>query len=442
MSDLPSPDQILEWIRDNPGQSGKREIARAFGLKGAAKIELKRLLRDMARDGLIEKKRRRAYPAGELPPVLVLRVTGPDRSGDLWAEPAQWEDASAPPPRVLILPGKDAPALGAGDRLLGRLTALEGPDAPLAARVIRRIGMGPKRLLGIYHDSEGGGRIAANEPTRLRGAAGWIAAFFCAVPVFVGFLVPVGILASMAVDSGQSILDSRYLRFAHNSLLLAGVAALFTVAGAILVSFRARMVPGRTSRGLLLAAGLGYAVPGGVIAVGILVPAAGLDNLVDGWTRDAFGVSTGLILTGSIWLLVLAYVARFMAVALNTYDSGLATVGPHMDAVARTLGRNPPRVLTSVHFPILKGSVLTALLIVFVDVMKELPATMIMRPFNFDTLAVQAHRLAADERLDQAAVPSLAIAAIGLLPVILVCRRLAARRPGLRPAALAERPAG
>ncbi len=160
MSELPSPDQILEWIRDNPGQSGKREIARAFGIKGAAKIELKHLLRDMARDGLIEKKRRRVHPAGELPPVLVLRVTGPDRSGDLWAEPAQWEDAAAPP-RILILPGKDAPALGAGDRLLGRLTALEGPDAPLAARMIRRIGMGPKRLLGIFHESEGGGRIAA-----------------------------------------------------------------------------------------------------------------------------------------------------------------------------------------------------------------------------------------------------------------------------------------
>ncbi len=286
-----------------------------------------------------------------------------------------------------------------------------------------------------------GGGIAAIEPTRLRGAAGWVATFFCAIPVLVGFLLPVGILASMAVDSGQDVLDTRYLRFAHNSLLLAGVAALFTVAGAVLVSFRARMVPGRTSRALLLASGLGYAVPGGVIAVGILVPAAGFDNLVDRWARGTLGVSTGLILTGSIWLLVLAYCARFMAVALNTYDSGLATVGPHMDAVARTLGRSPPRVLTSVHFPILKGSVLTALLIVFVDVMKELPATMIMRPFNFDTLAVQAHRLAADERLDQAAVPSLAIAAIGLLPVILVCRRLASRRPGLRATALAERPA-
>ena len=127
---------------------------------------------------------------------------------------------------------------------------------------------------------------------------------------------------------------------------------------------------------------------------------------------------------------MLAYVARFMAIALNGYDAGLATVSPRMDAVARTLGRRPAAVLTAVHLPILGTSVLTALLIVFVDVMKELPATLIMRPFDFDTLAVQAHRLASDERLAQAAVPSLVIAGIGLVPVILVCR--AHRRPAGR----------
>ena len=135
---------------------------------------------------------------------------------------------------------------------------------------------------------------------------------------------------------------------------------------------------------------------------------------------------------------------RFMAVALNAFDAGLATVSPRIDAVARTLGRSPPAVLGEVHLPILKGSVLTALLIVFVDTMKELPATLIMRPFNFDTLAVQAHRLAADERLDQAAVPSLVIAAIGLLPVILVCRGIAATgaaAAGPRPSARRVRPA-
>lgn len=124
---------------------------------------------------------------------------------------------------------------------------------------------------------------------------------------------------------------------------------------------------------------------------------------------------------------------RYMATALNAFDAGLETIGRSLDAVARTLGHTPATVLGRVHLPILRGSLLTGLLLVFVDVMKELPATMILRPFNFDTLAVQAHRLASDERLDQAAVPSLVIAAIGLLPVVLICRGIARR--GTRSAA-------
>jgi iron(III) transport system permease protein len=286
-----------------------------------------------------------------------------------------------------------------------------------------------------------GQRLAGVEPQPLRGARGLVASFFCLLPVLVGFALPVAILGSMAAGSGQS-LDPRYLRFVANSLALAGLAAAVTVVGAVLVGYRARLAPGPAARAVVLGAGLGYAVPGGVIAVGLLVPFAGLDNLIDAWARAHLGVSTGLVFTGTIWLLVLAYMARFMAVALNAFDAGLATVSPRMDAVARTLGRSPPGVLAAVHLPILKGSVLTALLIVFVDTMKELPATLIMRPFDFDTLAVQAHRLAADERLDQAAVPSLVIAAIGLLPVILVCRGIAARgRRPARTASWAERPA-
>jgi ribonuclease R len=160
MNRLPNQDEILAFLRDNPGQTGKREIARAFGLKGAAKVELKRLLAGMARDGLIEKGKRKLRPAGALPPVLVLRVTGADAAGDLWAEPAEREgDGEAP--RILVLARRDDPALGAGDRLLGRMVAMDGPEAPLAARVIRRIGMGPKRVIGIFHTGEDGGRIAA-----------------------------------------------------------------------------------------------------------------------------------------------------------------------------------------------------------------------------------------------------------------------------------------
>ncbi|HRO12979.1 ribonuclease R, partial [Amaricoccus sp.] len=160
MERLPTPEQILDFLRENPTQTARRDIARAFGLKGAAKVELRRLLSEMAASGLLEKKRRRHRPEGTLPPVLVLRVTGPDRQGDLWAEPLEWE-AEAPAPRVLVLTRRDDPALGAGDRLLGRLVPLDDPEAPLAARIIRRIGMGPRRVIGIYHEGETGARIAS-----------------------------------------------------------------------------------------------------------------------------------------------------------------------------------------------------------------------------------------------------------------------------------------
>ena len=174
-----------------------------------------------------------------------------------------------------------------------------------------------------------------------------------------------------------------------------------------------------------------------MIAVGLLVPFAAFDNALDAFMRDTFDIRTGLLITGSIWLLVIAYMVRFMAAALNAYDGGQATIHTNMDAVARTLGSSPGAMLRRVHLPILRPSVLTAALIVFVDVMKELPATLIMRPFNFDTLAVQAYRLASDERLAGAAVPSLVIVAVGLLPVILVCRGLGHRpnaaEPGMTP---------
>ncbi len=160
MQRLPSPDEILAYLGEHPDATTKRDIARAFGLKGAAKVELKQLLARMTREGLLERRRKRVRPPGDLPPVLVLKVAGADSEGNLWGEPTEWED-DAPLPRLLILTRRDDPALGAGDRLLGRIVPLEGEAAPLAARIIRRIGMGPRRVIGIYHEGEAGGRIAA-----------------------------------------------------------------------------------------------------------------------------------------------------------------------------------------------------------------------------------------------------------------------------------------
>lgn len=273
-----------------------------------------------------------------------------------------------------------------------------------------------------YHDPSR--RQQAMEPAHLSKGQSILAMCLCGIPVLLGAVLPIFILVNMGLGSEQNLLSPRYLGFIQNSLTLASVAALVTVAVAVIIGFYQRLLPGRRSNGAAYVARLGYAVPGGVIAVGLMVPFAAFDNALDSFMRSTFDVSTGLLVTGSIWLLVAAYMVRFLAAALGTYEGGQAMVPANMDAAARSLGETPGGTLRRVHLPILAPSLLTALLIVFVDVMKELPATLIMRPFNYDTLAVQAYRLASDERLEGAAVPSLVIVAIGLLPVILICRQV------------------
>ncbi|MEL6839876.1 MAG: iron ABC transporter permease [Pseudomonadota bacterium] len=250
------------------------------------------------------------------------------------------------------------------------------------------------------------------------------AQFVCILPVLLGVIIPTVTLILMGMRSEQEIFSPRYIRFIQNSLLLASVAALVTVGAAILLGTFNRLLSGKTALATLFIGRLGYAVPGGVIAVGLLVPFARFDNWLDDQMEAWFDISTGLLISGSIWLLIAAYMIRFLAAAIGSYDSGLATVTPNIDAASRVLGRTAWGTVRSIHMPILRSSILTALLIVFVDTIKELPATLILRPFNYDTLAVQAFRLASDERLEGAAVPSLMIAGIGLLPVILLCAQI------------------
>lgn len=273
--------------------------------------------------------------------------------------------------------------------------------------------------------NHGAGNVA-KKPKRvvLSGWNAWGAFLFCAVPVFFGFVLPLVLLLEMSLKAEQQLFSERYLNFIINSITLASTAAVATVLMALCLGSYKRFSPGWFSHTASSVARIGYAVPGGVIAVGILVPFAALDNWIDALAEEYFNVSTGLIFTGTITVLVMAYMVRFMAAALNAYDSGLSTVNTNIESVSRTFGYRPGEILFRVHFPILKTSIFTAMLIVFVDVMKELPATLIMRPFNFDTLAVQAHRLASDERLNGAAVPSLIIVLVGLVPVILLCRRI------------------
>ena len=277
-----------------------------------------------------------------------------------------------------------------------------------------------------YHDPA---RRAKAAPAIVLG--GWqaiAATVLCAIPVVFGAILPIVVLFWMGLGSEQNLLSARYLGFIKNSATLASIAAVVTVLAAISVGFFQRMRGDRVAQSAAYVARLGYAVPGGVIAVGLMVPFAAFDNALDAWMRATFDISTGLLITGSIWLLVIAYMVRFLAAALGAYEGGQAMVHVNMDSASRSLGQGPIGTLRRVHLPILAPSLLTALLIVFVDVMKELPATLIMRPFNFDTLAVQAYRLASDERLEGAAVPSLVIVAMGLLPVILICRQVGRNR--------------
>jgi iron(III) transport system permease protein len=166
-----------------------------------------------------------------------------------------------------------------------------------------------------------------------------------------------------------------------------------------------------------------------VIAVGVLIPFARLDNAIDAWMRDAFGISTGLVLTGTIGGLLFAYLVRFLALAMNSVEAGLTKINRNLDDAARVLGRGPGGALMRVHVPLMWGSVLTAVILVFVDVLKELPATLILRPFNFETLAIRVFRFASDERLAEASTAALAIVLVGLVPVILLSRAIARSRP-------------
>lgn len=261
--------------------------------------------------------------------------------------------------------------------------------------------------------------------TQLTGRHAWFAVVLCFLPVLFGAIIPTVSLGIMAQGSEQNLLSSRYLGFIQNSLTLAGLAAVITVFAAVILGSFHRFSSKRLALWAIQLGRIGYAVPGGVIAVGLLVPLAAFDNALDTWMRDTFDVSTGLLLTGSIWVLVAAYMVRFLAAAIGAYESGVANISSNMDAAARVLGQGVWGTMRRVHLPIMRPALMTAALLVFVDVMKELPATLIMRPFNFDTLAVQAYRLASDERLEGAAVPSLVIAGIGLIPVILLCRRMA-----------------
>jgi len=259
----------------------------------------------------------------------------------------------------------------------------------------------------------------------IRAVGAWLA---CFVPLALGFLLPAVVLLEMTLENASITLDHRFWGFARNSFILAVITAMLGVAIALIMAYGLRLRSNILMRFAAHLASRGYAIPGSVIAVGILIPIGQLDNTIDAGMRTAFGISTGLLLSGTIIALVYAYLVRFLAVSFSTVEASLSKIKPSLDDAARSLGYSPTHTLVKVHTPMMWGGLLTAGMLVFVDVMKELPATMIVRPFNFDTLAVRVYNLASDERLAEASGSALAIVVVGIIPVILLSWRIARSR--------------
>lgn len=260
--------------------------------------------------------------------------------------------------------------------------------------------------------------------------AAMLAMLACALPILIGFVMPGGWLLWLAIREGDGSSFDRLAGFTANSFWLAGMGALLLIVVALGLAYAQRLVQRRGMTWLLQFATMGYAVPGSVIAIGVLLPLAHFDHALNRWTEAAFGFSPGLLLSGSLVALFYAYLVRFLAVAFNAVDGGLHRIRPSLDQAARVLGESPFGVIRRVHAPLLRGSLLTAAMLVFVDVMKELPATLIVRPFDFDTLAVRVYQLASDERLSEASTGALIIVAVSLIPVIWLHRVVARSRPG------------
>ncbi len=264
----------------------------------------------------------------------------------------------------------------------------------------------------------------------LRGGSGLLALVICLLPVLIGFGLPLALLLRLAYqESGGTLAAisanaSQLMYLAANSVMLASVTALIAVAIAMWLAYQQRQSPGRLSRLANSAVGLGYAVPGTVIAVGVLIPITRLDHELADMLSALLGRDVGLVLTGGVSVLIYAYLIRFLAISLQACESGFAKITPSMDQAARSLGASHTEVIRRVHLPMLRASLLTAGLMVFVDVMKELPATIVMRPFNLDTLAVRTYTLAKDERLGEASLVALAIVLVGIIPVVFASRAI------------------
>ena len=250
----------------------------------------------------------------------------------------------------------------------------------------------------------------------------------CSLPVVLGFIFPLVLLLIMFIQNIDVAINARFYGYIINTISIALLTAFVAVLIALIMAYAKRLSPTPQIRLLNRIAAIGYAIPGSVIAVGVLIPFGLVDNALDSWLRDQFNISFGLIFSGTLFAMVFAYLVRFLAVSFNAVEASLEKITPNMDEAATGMGYSFLKILRKIHIPMMSSSLFTALLLVIVDVMKELPATLIVRPFNFDTLAIQVYRLASDERLAESSGAALAIILVGLIPVLLLNRSISKSR--------------
>lgn len=262
---------------------------------------------------------------------------------------------------------------------------------------------------------------------QLTGGLAWLATFMCLIPLTLGFIIPAGQLLWWSVFDAH-LQWGNFIELSWNSFALAATASILAVCLALLLAYAQRFYKQPVVKQAVQFAGMGYALPGTIIAIGVMLPLVWLDHRLNELADSLGWGMPGLLFSGTIVALLMAYCVRFLAVALSSVQSGLGQISPSLDEAAKGMGRGPWQVLRRIHVPLMRSSVLTALLVVFVDVLKELPATLMLRPFDFNTLAVRAYELASDEQLVEAAPASLMIVVVGLLPVLLLNRAISRRQ--------------
>jgi len=302
--------------------------------------------------------------------------------------------------------------------------------AMVAVAVVLALLMAERALRGHGRFHHSTGRYRAIPFTDLEGWRGAAAAAFCALPVVLGFVAPFALLLTQAATHVSEALEPDFWSAARNSVGVATAGAVVTVALGLLLAYARRVAPNLLVRATVRGAGLGYALPGTVLALGLIIPLAAFDNRLDALLRASLGISSGLLLSGSLFVLVLAYSVRFLTVALSALEAGFERLSPNLDAAARALGETALSALWRVHIPLLAPALGAAALLVFVDGMKELPATLLMRPFNFETLATHVYSYAGLEQFENATPGALAIVLVGLVPVLLLHQAVAGGRAG------------